>query len=186
MKDVEFRFLTEKGIKEAQKLRYAVYVLEKCWEPKNGYGIEFDKFDRFSYHFGVFRKNELIAYSRLINGNLISLPISKHVKIKSKNNVEVSRVIQNRIGNINPVLITSTMYYNMFLFVIEKGFEKIYAIVKESHFRALKILYNKFFCVKKIGEKFLHKDEYRIPILIELKSLENFIERFAMLGITIK
>lgn len=180
---IVFRELSKKETVEAQKLRYDVYCVQKSWEPKNYLGLETDEFDGYAYHFGGFYKDELILYARLIDGNKTELPIKKFnsgAEIESKNSLEISRLILKKDSHLSfsKRQIVVGILYLMLMFVLERGWKRIYALVREPHLRALRIFYVGVCSFRKINDPFLYSGVIYHPIEISVSKIDNFLNIF--------
>lgn len=178
---IEIKELKEKkDIEKYNAIRYRIYVEKFGYEPKNGLGLEKDKYDNFSFVWGAFFRENLIAGSRLIDGRRISLPIEKFIEFGVKrNSMEVSRPVQlkEKMPNLR---IFRRLYLEMYNFSEKNRYEYWYANIKKIFFRSLKMRGIHFF--SQVGPLLKRENNNFFPINNDKESRDVFVPVVAKLS----
>ncbi|MBU4369400.1 GNAT family N-acetyltransferase [Patescibacteria group bacterium] len=182
--DFTARILKFNGIEKAYRFRYKIFCEELQWLPLNTSEKEFDEYDQFSIHFGVFSKDgKLVGYGRFIlPGSDFMLEkefkdlLNNHIIRKQRDTVEVSRISIDKIlrstGSFN--IITMLLYKLMYRWSIKNKIRYWYMAIEPNYLKLLQ----KFFPCKQIGDiKFYQPNTATTAALLDLKEAEVFLLR---------
>ncbi len=135
-------------LEDAYRLRYQVYVEEKGWEPPNDTGLETDKWDKSSFHLGVYEGDTLKAYMRIVLPVDGELPFCSKVKVEPgfihNTDAELSRFISRGGGYTTELiknLVEASHWYNFSLAwvytypAVIRGYRPYFNVISESNRR---------------------------------------------------
>jgi len=177
------RILKNDDIKKAYKFRYKIFCEELNWLPLNKDKEEFDDYDRFSIHFGIFFKNdELAGYGRFILPKINFMLekefkdlLDNHTIRKKRDTVEVSRVaIDKTLRGKSFNLIILLLYKFMYRWSLKNGIRYWYMVIEPNYLKSLQSL----FPCKQIGRvKFYQPNSTTTAALLDLREAEDFLFR---------
>jgi len=174
------RTLKKDEMKRAYRFRYKIFCEELRWLPLNESKEEFDEYDQFSIHFGIFSKNgELLGYSRVIPPNINFMLekefkdlINNHAIRKEKDTVEISRTAIDKTFRRQGFNLINLLFKLMYKWSIKNGIKYWYMAIESNY---LKSLQNLFPC-KQIGRiKFYQPNTATTAALLDLKEAEDFL-----------
>jgi N-acyl amino acid synthase of PEP-CTERM/exosortase system len=147
------RNMDEKDMEKAYSLRHLVFAEELRWAPTDPSGLEVDKYDSISDHFGVFAGEELLAYLRLIRSDnrfmleneFIELVSNDHTIRKYRDTSEISRLCLARRARDYKTMstdfgtydITMLLYKCVYRWCKENKVRYLYFVVAQQVFRLL-------------------------------------------------
>lgn len=187
-------------IEKAQKLRYKVFCKELKWllpdmsDNDNNIGIEKDRFDSCSVHFGVFNNKNLLGCIRitvptnsdplLIQSDFRESLKDDKLEIDKRESIEISRlaVDYNSLHSKRKKSFKKTekkekivwcLYKIIYKWSVKNKKRFWYMVVNEDYFKRLK----QFFPIEKLGPgKEYQKGILTIPIKLDLRKGEKKLE----------
>ncbi len=179
--ELELRELNEKEKEEAFSLRYKVFGDKLGWLVPNPYELDYDSYDNYSKHVGVFIKNEraakMIGYTRIIFSG--DGPFMIHEEFKAllnedvkKNSLEISRVLVNTPRPDYRLYTTMLLYRDVYLSAKERNIVYGYIVVVEKFLEKLQLV----FPFKRVGNvTYFQKNVPTVAAVVDAREIE---ERF--------
>lgn len=180
--DFMARILKNDEIEKAYPFRYKIFCEELKWLPLNENKKEFDEYDQFSVHFGVFFKgNRLVGYGRFVLPKKIFMLekefkdlLNNHIIRKKQDTVEVSRVgIDKTLKSADSFkIITLLLYKLMYKWSTKNKIRYWYMAIEPNYLKSLQ----KLFPCRQIGHiKFYQPNTATTAALLDLKKAKSFL-----------
>lgn len=149
------RNIADDSLISAYKLRHKVFAEELGWVQTEEHGLEYDSYDDYAKHFGVFNELKILAYLRLVVPEYrymlekeFSNLVSTHHHLRKENDTrEVSRLcvsederstkIQTPIGQMG---VSMLLYRCVYQWCVDNNVRYLYLVVEHKVFRLLKML----------------------------------------------
>ncbi|GEM_PF-5927752 len=182
-KELELRELNEKEKEEAFSLRYKVFGDKLGWLVPNPYELDYDSYDNYSKHVGVFIKNDgaakMIGYTRIIFTG--DGPFMIHEEFKAlvnqkikEDSLEISRVLVNTPRPDYRLYTTMLLYRDVYLSAKERGIRYGYIVVVENFLKKLQLV----FPFKKVGNvTYFQKNVPTVAAVVDAKEIEEKFRR---------
>jgi N-acyl-L-homoserine lactone synthetase len=147
--ELEIRGLNEKEKEKAFSLRYKIFGEKLGWLVPNPYELDYDSYDNYAKHVGVFIKNEkaskMIGYARIIfSGDNFMI----HEEFKAlldepikKNSLEISRVLVDTPRPDYRLYTTMLLYREVYLSAEDRGIRYGYIVVVENFLKKLQMVF---------------------------------------------
>lgn len=155
------------------QLRHRVYCIEKKYYEETANGLETDEYDIYSIHFICLNLyGDVVGSLRLINGNLVPLPIEKDFGLYREDGqrVEISRFVVAKEERNTPRIIKG-LSEEVYKYVVENTIENCFALVDKLFLIVLRRL---GFKIHFLGEEKLYFGHKVKPCLLKVDDYRDF------------
>ncbi len=127
-----------------QALRYQEFAERRGWEASNPQKLEIDECDKGSTYILAFQSGELVSGCRLIDSELVLLPVSLFVSKIEKKSFEISRMVTSRevVDEGARAQIHHWIYSAVYHFAFGmRGYDYLYSHIRRCYLRKLRNIF---------------------------------------------
>jgi hypothetical protein len=127
-----------------QALRYQEFAERRGWEASNPQKLEIDEYDNYSTYILAFQSGKLVSGCRLIDSDLVPLPVSLFVSKTEKKSFEISRMVTSRdvVDEAARTQIHRWIYAAVYRFAFGmRGCDYLYSHIRQGYLRKLRNIF---------------------------------------------
>lgn len=127
-----------------QALRHQEFAERRGWESANPQKLEIDECDQYSTYVLAFQSGKLVSGCRLIDSDLVPLPVSLFVSKIEKKSFEISRMVTSRdiLEEATRTQIHHRIYAAVYRFAfVMRGYDYLYSHIRQGYLRKLQHIF---------------------------------------------
>jgi len=170
--------LDEKEREKAYKVRYRIFAEKLGWLIPNPHEMDYDHYDEYARHVGVFLNGRMIGYSRIIFPDGVFM-IEEDFKdlvneelLEKKNSLEISRVLVDTSRPDYRLYTTMLLYRDVYLSAMKRNIRYGYIVVVKKFLDKIKLI----FPFEQIGETVCFQEG--VPTVAAIVDARKIEERF--------
>lgn len=183
-------FSSHGEIIDAFKLRHAIFAEQLKWVRTTESMLEYDRYDAYSVHFGVYKDDELLAYLRvvkpgypyMIDKEFLSLVGPEHEVRRAMDACEISRLCVSPAAR--KLMTTENSWCDSIQMILHKtlyhwcnmhGIRHLYFVVERRVYRMMR--FSGIVC-RPIGDPLIMPDGVEaIAVVLDLREFDEYNER---------